>query len=285
MPKDPKAKAGSNLKHQKSMTMTPIFSSFKTQRSFLKACSLCLLVLAVAGCGGGSSGPTEPTVPVTPPPSTEAALTLQSLQGRWVTADNDWVARWLPPMTGQSTAAVWLLSKDGQFLSVLNATVSGSAGVAAKGLRYQLDPATGQASGPVNLDWRGLADLKAAPATLKFAEGPSFTLQDPLKYAALQLNAVGSWVSKVGLTNLNVRIDELGVITGSSLTGCNYVGVLTARTDVNTYEAKLSENCAGAVQQLTGIGVMSLEAKLDQLTIAMVSANSQAGKVLYLQRQ
>lgn len=267
--------------------MTSIFSSFKTQRSIVKASSLGLLVLAVAACGGGGggSGPSEPIAPITPPPSTEAALTLQSLQGRWVTAGNEWVARWLPPMTGQSTAAVWLLSKDGQFLSVLNATVSGSAGVVAKGFRYQLDPATGQASSPVNLDWPGVADLKTAPGTLKFADGLSFTLHDSLKDAALQLNAVGSWVSKVGLTNLNLRIDELGVITGSSLTGCNYVGVLTARTDVKTYEAKLSETCAGAVQQLTGIGVMSLEATLDQLTIALVSANSQAGKVLYLQRQ
>lgn len=264
-------------------------SSLKAPNTLSRVTILGLLVLALAACGGGGAGPSEPLPPAAPPPppasSNEPALTLQSLQGRWTTADKQWVARWLPPTSGQSTATVWMLSEDGRFLSVLSSTLSEDTVVLSKGLRYDLDPSPGVSSNAVPLDWRGGASLKSSPATLTLNDGFNFTLQDALKDAALQLNVVGSWTSNLGLTQLNWRVDELGVITGISLTGCSYVGVLTARTDVSAYEAKLSETCAGVVQQFTGMAALPSGSNLNQLTLALVSANSQAGKVLYLQRQ
>lgn len=272
--------------------MIKLLLSVKKTRSLLQTSVLAALVLTVAACGGGGSAllPTDQPqnpVPVQPPttPPTSQTLTLQSLQGRWTTTSNEWVARWLPPAAGQNSAALWILSQDGQFLSVLNATVNGSSTVIAKGTRYNLDPLSGRGGSTTTLDWQGTANLSASPATLSFRDGQSFALQDPLKNAALQLNAVGAWTSNVGLTTLNWQVDELGVITGNSQTGCMYVGVLNARTDVDAYEVKLSETCAGVVLQFTGIGVISSMPRLNQLTLALVSANSQAGKVLYLQRQ
>jgi hypothetical protein len=266
--------------------MTPFFASFKAPRSLARVWALGILILAVSACGGGGSGPSEPVKPPPPPASSnEPDLTLQSLQGRWLSADKQWVARWLPPAPGQSSATIWLVSEDEQYLSVLNATVSGSSVVVSKGWRYTLDPLSGQSNSAQALDWRGTTNLKSSPATLSLTEGLNFTLQDPLKEAALQLNAVGSWTSNLNLTRLNLRVDELGVITGTSQTGCVYVGVLTARTDVSAYEAKLSETCAGAVQQFTGMAALTAGTTLSKLTLALVSANNQAGKVLYLQRQ
>lgn len=171
---------------------------------------------------------------------------------------------------------------------MLNASVSGTSAVTAKGKRYSLTPQAGQVSAPVAIDWTGVANVKSAPKTLQFSGNPALSLQDPLKDGALQLNAVGQWHSNLGLTSLTFQVDALGVITGKSLTGCVYVGVLNARTDVTVYEAKLSETCAaGAVEQFTGIAVISSSAtaNINQLTLAMVSADNMAGKVLYFQRQ
>lgn len=266
--------------------MKNVTSTFKNVTLSWSAWACMALAVGLSACGGGGS---SSGTPVTPPSVVvEPALTLSTLQGRWTTPGSDFVARWVPPAPGQSTAAIWGLSRDGQYLTVLNASVSGTSGVTAKGKRYSLTPPAGQPNVPVPIDWTGVANVNSSPKTLQFAAGPALSLQDPLEDGALQLNVVGQWQSNLQLTTLTFQVDALGVMTGKSQTGCVYVGVINARTDVGVYEAKLSETCGeGAVEQFTGIAVLSSSAtaNLNQLTLAMVSADNMAGKVLYFQRQ
>lgn len=284
------AKAGSDQAHiiKETHTMKNIASTFKKSALSLSALACVAVTLGLSACGGGSSSP-EVVVPTPPPPVVvEPTLTLTTLQGRWATANGDFVARWVPPAPGQSTATLWGLSGDGEFLTVLNASVSGTTAVSAQGKRYSLNPQSAQASAPAVVDWAGVANVKLAPATLRFASESPLSLQDGLKDGALQLNAVGQWQSNLGLTSLTFQVDALGVMTGKSQTGCLYVGVLNARTDVSVYDVKLSEACGGGlVQQFTGIAVLSSSAtaNINQLTLAMVNADSTTGKVLYFQRQ
>jgi hypothetical protein len=266
------------------------YASSNFKKSALGWTTGALLALGLAACGGGGGG--SPDVPVTPPPPVppvvEPALALNTLQGRWASANGDLAMRWVPPAVGQTTATLWGLSSDGTYLMHLSTSVNGPTGVTAKGKRYSLSLSAGQVAEPVALDWTGAANVKVAPKTLTFAGGPALSLQDPLKDGALQLNAVGRWQSNLGLTSLDFDVDALGVITGKSQTGCLYVGVLNARTDVTVYELKLSEACAGGlIQQFTGIAVLSssANANINQLTLAMVNADSTLGKALYFQRQ
>lgn len=266
--------------------MKNIASTYKKLALSWTACACVAMSLGLTACGGGGGG----DVAVTPPPPVviDPALTLASLQGRWTTASGDLAMRWVPPAQGQTSATLWGLSSDGNYLSVLSANVSGSAGVTAKGKRYNLNAVAGQTNPPIALDLSGTANVKSAPHTISFTGNSILNLQDPLKDGALQLNAVGQWHSNLGLTTLTFKVDALGVITGTSQTGCTYVGVLNARNDVSVYEAKLTETCASTlVEQFTGIGVLSSSAtaNLNQLTLAMVSADSLTGKVLYFQRQ
>lgn len=269
--------------------MKNIASIFKKSVSpWLVGASLAAtLGLAACGGGGGSgSGVAEPvTPPAQPPVVVEPLLGLNTLQGRWATANNDLVARWLPPVPGQTTAPIWMLSQDGQSLTVLNATVSGSTGVSAKGKRYAVNTPEVPA---VAIDWQGTSNVKSSPATLSFVGGPNLSLTSPLKDAVLQLNAVGQWRANLGLTTLDFDVDALGIITGQSQTGCLYVGVITARTDVSVYEVKLSETCpSNAVEMFSGIAILSSSAaaNLSQLTLALVSVNGDVGKALYFNRK
>ena len=268
--------------------MKNIVLTFKKSALSWTACTCVAMSLGLSACGGGGSGGTDVVVTPPPPVVVEPALTLTSLQGRWTTANGDLAVRWVPPAQGQTSATLWGLSSDGNYLTVLSANVSGSSGISAKGKRYNLGVTAGQSPAPISLDLSGTANVKTSPHTINFAGSSILNLQDPLKDGALQLNAVGQWQSDLGLTTLTFKVDALGVITGTSQTGCTYVGVLNARNDVSVYEAKLTETCpTNLIQQFTGIGVLSSSAtaNLNQMTLAMVSADSLTGKVLYFQRQ
>lgn len=252
--------------------MKNIFQNFKNKAIPLFAWSVIGISAILTGCGGGGDGG-------------GSGLTLQDLQGRWVPASGDLVARWLPPSSaGQTTGSFWLLSQSDDSLTVLDTSVNGSQGVVAKGARYRLD----QGSVSAYIDWTGVANVNASPKTISFVNGPALNLQDSLSLPALQGNAVGAWRSNFDLTTLNLNVSPGGLITGATTGGCQYDGVLTARSDVTMYEATLEETCTNLMQvsvvRFTGIGFVSGGA-LNQLTLALVSADRTSGKVLYFTKQ
>jgi hypothetical protein len=69
----------------------------------------------------------------------------------------------------------------------------------------------------------------------------------------------GTWTGQFnqGAVALTWTISSTGQITGSSTTGCIYDGTLSDRTDnLKVVSLKVSENCAGTVKSLTGVGIV-----------------------------
>lgn len=255
--------------------MKTFYQNLKNKAAPIFVWSAISMTAILTGCGGGGDGG-------------GSGLTLKDLQGRWETANGDLVARWLPPSTaGQTTGSFWLLSSNTPFLTVLDTSVNGSQGVVAKGARYRLDPTSTQGVALEYIDWTGVANVNATPKTMSFVNGPALNLQDSLGLPALQGNAVGDWRSNLNLTALNLNVGPGGLITGDTNGGCEYDGVLTARSDVNMYEATLEEKCTDLLQvsvvRFTGIGFVS--ASVDKLTLALVSTDRTIGKVLYFTKQ
>ena len=253
--------------------------------AFVRLSVFTTLVLSVVGCGGGGGANSVEQPDPKLQPSVDSEFNMRALQGRWVSTTNDWVGYWVPPSVGNTKASFWLLSNNNQFMSVIDSTVANLADFTLKGTRYDF-----VALSPEPLELRGVANLKESPAKLNLSDGLKFTLENPLKEQALQLNTVGSWkgsfsFSGARLADVNLDINQLGIITGDSTGGCGFDGVIAPRIDINIYELKLQMTCEGNVTNLSGIAVLPLAGQLQKLTFALVSADNQAARVFNLDRQ
>ena len=228
------------------------FESFckTTRRSAL----LAGLALALAACGGSPSG--ETVIPST--------FDVAQLQGRWVTGTGvtpGYTTLILPPQAGSATA--WVLAQDAGSLTRLS--LAGGAALSVSGKSYSL---TGAALGqPVSTGASAAANLTAVPKTLTFSNLSASTspialsLSDGLTGAPPQADVSGNWSASAGngAQEVNWSLNASGTISGSSTTGCVWSGTLLARVDARLYNASMTENCAGTINQFSGVATVNAD--------------------------
>lgn len=226
------------------------FESFcqTTRRSAL----LAGLALALAACGGSPSG--ETVIPST--------FDVAQLQGRWVTGTGvtpGYTTLVLPPQAGSAPA--WVLAQDAGSLTRLN--LVGGATLSVSGKSYSLTSAAlGQ---PVSTGASAVANLTASPKTLTLSNLSTspivLSLSDGLTGTPPQADVSGSWSASAGngAQEVNWSLNASGAISGSSTTGCVWSGSLLARVDVRLYNASMTENCAGTINQFSGVATVNAD--------------------------
>jgi hypothetical protein len=226
----------------------------------------------LSACGGGGGGSA-------PAPEAQVANSVQDLKGRWENANGGWDAKWLAPKSGQSASPIWLLARDGSYLTYMEGSVGSDGKVRATGTRYSLD-STQQVTTAAS--WDATATLVAGNTRLTFTDSTALT-RSPPQALALQTEVTGDWTAQLGnnLVTLNYRIDAQGVLTGSSTTGCLYAGYVVVRPDSFVYDARVSETCIdGNTKLLDGIG--SLANDKTRLTLTLRSQSGEDAKALFL---
>jgi len=221
-------------------------------------------LLAACGGGGGGSAPT---------------IDPAQLKGRWVTA-----AGVAPAMTAvvvpdaNGAANAWLLAQDASRLVKLVVRSDSSA----NGKTYTLgqNNATGQAvTGQVN------AALTASPKTIAFTglNTGTLTQSDALATPAVQAEVQGNWRATLGGNAQTVQwsLGATGGLTGSSTTGCTYVGNVAAIASTAAYSVSFNESCADGSKTVFG-GVGTLNAAKNGLTVVVASADESRGAAIFL---
>ncbi|WP_291434318.1 hypothetical protein [Acidovorax sp.] len=249
----------------KKQTQTPMPTAIAGK---LAATALTLVVgglLAACGGGGGGSGPT---------------IDPAQLKGRWVTAAGvapAMTAVVVPDVNGAANA--WLLAQDASRLVKLVVRSDSSA----NGKTYALGQgnAIGQAvTGQVN------AALTASPKTIAFTglnTTGTLTQSDALATPAVQAEVQGSWSATLGGNAQTVQwsLAATGGLTGSSTTGCTYVGSVAAIASTAAYSVSFNESCADGSKTAFG-GVGTLNAAKNGLTVVVASADESRGAALFL---
>ncbi|MCF8169039.1 MAG: hypothetical protein K9J77_10545 [Rhodoferax sp.] len=80
---------------------------------------------------------------------------------------------------------------------------------------------------------------------------------------------------------MNWILGSTGELSGTRTTGCTYTGILSLRTEQKAVvDARVTETCAGAVTQLSGVALKS-EDKL-RITMLLTNADESAAVAVLL---
>lgn len=222
----------------------------------------------LAGCGGGGGGEAGPTIdPV-------------QLKGRWVTASGATpavTAVVVPEASG--TANAWLLNQDASRLVKLVVRSDSSA----NGKSYALSqgnaagqPVTGEVS----------AALAASPKRISFTGVNTVALvltqSDGLTPADVQADVGGTWNATFGGNAQTTQwiITSTGSTTGSSTTGCTYLGGVTAIESTAAYSVQVNESCPDGAKTAFG-GIATLNRSKNGLTVVVVNADETRGMAAF----
>jgi len=89
-------------------------------------------------------------------------------------------------------------------------------------------------------------------------ENYSLAYQTRYDTAATLGDFAGVWSATLGPGTVNWTIGATGALTGTRTTGCTYTGQLSVRPEQKAVlDAAITETCAGAVTQLSGVAVKS----------------------------
>lgn len=109
--------------------------------------------------------------------------------------------------------------------------------------------------------------------TASGAQPEAFAMAYQTRYdtPAVLSEFAGTWQATLGPGIVNWTIGSTGVLSGTRTTGCTYSGQLSLRAEQKAVvDASVAENCAGAVQQFSGVAVKSADSK--GITLLMTSA-------------
>lgn len=230
----------------------------------------------LAGCGGGGGGNDGGAgAPV---------LDTAQLQGRWATGAGvakGYTAVVLSGGAGSGTANAWLLAQDASRLVKLaiksDGSTAGSAYALAQGGARQAVSGTATAA------------LAASPKTITVNDAASgatqFSQADAMAAPAVQADAAGAWSATAGGKGQTLRwtVAGTGAVTGSSTTGCTYVGQLTALATASAYNVQFNESCPDN-SKTTYNGIATLNAAKNALTAVVTSANDAQGAALFFSK-
>lgn len=234
---------------------------------------LSLLLVACGGGGGGSgTGSTGGT-------GGSAIFDTSTLQGRWTTGSGAVVAYTAVVVpAADNTATAWLLAQDGSRLFKLGAT--GSQTLAGK--NFSLGEAS---SADANGNFSAALDVSPRSVTLSNILAAPLVLaqSDTMTGMAAQADAAGNWKATAGAMASSWTLNDTGIISGSSTTGCTYGGNTTTPTTVKLYTVEFSETCAGTSTSFSGIATLSADKSL--LTVAAATTDNSRGVALLFSRQ
>ena len=250
------------------------------QKTHFRSTLLVLAVTALVGCGGGGGG-AEPGPTPTPTESPAQGFWAGTLAGTAsasaVIVDNGdaWivfqdVVAGANAITGFARAAL---------------TVSGTS-FTGTGRHYKLTDNTAQsftASGTL----QGTTALQTTVVVGAQAPVGPAALAYSARYRipAVQADASGQWRAtfNAGASVVNILVSGTGALSGSSTTGCTYVGSLVPRSaTVAVYNLAFTETCVTGSSVMNGIGALN-EAKTG-LSLAFTNADGAKGGLLLLQR-
>ena len=224
----------------------------------------CALALTLVACGGSPTSGPAPTPTPTPTPT----LSVSSLQGIWRSpagASSTLSALALPD------GKVWALISNASSTRVIKGSfaVQGNAYLASA-KSFTLGTTT-SSSTSLTATVVEKTSLSGVISTDSLGENFSLAYQSRYDSAAALADFVGAWSAALGPGTVNWSIGSSGAITGTRTTGCTYAGQLSLRTEQKAVvDAVVSETCAGAVTQLSGVAVKSE----DKLGISMLMTNS-----------
>lgn len=252
------------------------------QKTHFRSTFLALALTALVGCGGGG-GDSTPTPTPTPTPTESPA------QGFW--------AGTLAGTASASAVIVdngdaWIVFQDvvagantvtGFARAAL--TVSGTS-FTGTGRHYKLTDNTVQsftASGTL----QGTTALQTTVVMGAQAPVGPAALAYNARYRtpAVQADASGQWRAtfNAGASVVSILVGSTGSLSGSSTTGCTYVGSLVPRSaTVAVYNLAFTETCVTGSSAMNGIGTLN-EAKTG-LSLAFTNADGAKGGLLLLQR-
>lgn len=235
--------------------------------------------IILSACGGGGSGSSVGST-ITPPTGVDTS----TLQGRWVTASGatpSYTALVVPDGTTTSTATAWVLAQDASRLVKISATSSQSANGKSYDLAAPGSTATDIASGSYT------ANLSATPKSISFANvlgaSLSLTQSDPLSGIAAHADAAGTWKASAGAVYITWTLNDTGVLSGSSTSGCTYSGNTTIPTAVKLYRVSFTETCSATATAFAGIATLNTDRT--RLTVATTTAGDAKGSALFFVKQ
>lgn len=227
----------------------------------------CALALTLTACGGSSSpdaGPTDNPTTAIPTPT----LSLSSLQGIWRSPAG-------APSTLSAVALpdgkVWALISDVSHVRMIKGgfAVQDNAYLAsAKSFALGI---TTTSSANLTATVLEKTSLSAVLSTGSLSENYSLAYQSRYDTAAALADFAGTWSATLGPGTVNWSISPMGALSGTRTTGCTYSGQLSLRAELKAVvDAVVTETCAGAVTQLSGVAVRSE----DKTSINMLMTNA-----------
>lgn len=238
--------------------------------------TLCLAAATITGCGGGGGGSTPEPTPVPVPTPTPDPVTKASAKGFWTNTTGTTVTQAIILANGE-TWIVWQNAGTATGLGQLP-TVTSENSINGIGTQYTLQTGITSAlafSGTFTEKQEISANLSTGnlTSTLRFAYDANYDNKVSIT------DASGAWNGSYGgvSNSLNMTISQTGALSGSSTTGCSYLGNLQPRTaDPAVFDITVSETCvSGTSVELTGIATMN-SAK-SALSFAAVTADKTAG--------
>jgi len=211
--------------------------------------------MTLVACGGSPSNEPAPAPTPTPTPNPNPPLTVSSLQGIWRS-----------PAGAASTLSAVVLPDRKVWALVSNASSTRviKGGFAVQDSAYQ---AAGKSFtlGTTTVSSTSLTgtvlektSLSGVISTGSLNENYSLAYQTRYDTAATLGDFAGVWSATLGPGTVNWTIGATGALTGTRTTGCTYTGQLSVRPEQKAVlDAAITETCAGAVTQLSGVAVKS----------------------------
>jgi len=241
------------------LTFSPSAASTVRSPAFALAAVLSAALMTACGGGGGDAPAPTPAPTPTPTPTPSPMQTVAALQGIWQSA------------AGAAATSSTLVLPDGQLWSVISSTSGAStttrlvkaslsaqnAGFAGSGKGYTLgstrvDNVSATATVVEKSSLSGT--ISASGQTEPFALAYQARYDTPAALA----DFVGNWSATLGPGVVNWTVGSNGVLSGTRTTGCTYTGQLSVRPEQKAVlDAAITETCAGAVTQLSGVAVKS----------------------------
>ncbi len=225
-----------------------VFQTFDMYRKrAIRSVGMSLLSATIfTGCGGGS-GETAPAT------------------GNTVNADFQGI--WSSKTSSTSTSTIvlpdlrfWTVISEGSALRLITAqlAVTGTK-VTGEGKSY-LVGTNGSSASTITLSKNYATAITIDTVSGSQKTSRLETYQPKYEISVSLADFAKSWSAIVGIGKFNWTVSTVGVIAGSSTTGCTYTGQLTERPERKAVmDTSITETCADTVRKLQGVSTLNAE--------------------------
>jgi hypothetical protein len=203
-----------------------------------------VFVAALTACGGGGGGGSTPA----------PAPTIADAQGIWSGTSGSSAGAMSAIVLPNGTAWALMSSPTRLFKGSL---VMPASSITGSGKLYTLGTTTIDATVSLTASLVAKASLGGNITSASPTEAYNLVYQTRYDTAAAMADFAGTWTGTLGAVALTWPISN-GVISGTSTTGCTYIGTVSLRSEAKAVvDAVVTETCSGVVKQLSGVAVRS----------------------------